>query len=103
MANAVSKSSPQKSRHPFADAFSAKRIREMNDAERRGPILARVYASDLPLGSAEQQRLVMHRIAKGLCLECAVSRGGGEFCGACLAKYPIVENVGEPFDGWQFR
>lgn len=76
----------------------------MSEAERKGPTPARAYASDLPLGSEEQHRIVMDRIAAGSCLECgATLTGGGEFCVACFAKYPIVENVGEPFDGWQFR
>src|SRR5712692_1666197 len=96
--------SPKKSRHPFAQPFSERRIREMGEAERRGPILARVYASDLPLGSTEQIRLVQGRIAAGSCLECgATLTDGGNFCVTCLKPFPIVEDIGDPVEGWQYR
>lgn len=77
----------------------------MTDAERRGPTPARFLASSLPLGSAEQIRLVQDRIRKGVCLECGgkLEEGRAGFCGTCLAQYPIVENISEPCDGWQYR
>jgi len=72
----------------------------MTPALRRGP----TSASDLPLGSTEQIRLVQGRIAAGSCLECgATLTDGGNFCGTCLKPFPIMENIGGPVEGWQYR
>jgi hypothetical protein len=59
--------------------------------------------SALPVGSTEQIHLVMNRISQDVRLECGGQRnGGGNFCAACLVRYPKEIDVAEPYGGWRY-
>jgi hypothetical protein len=64
-----------------------------------------VLASTLSLGSPDQIELIHSRIARDACLECGSAERGsdGYYCCDCLSKFPIVTEVGSPFDGWRYE
>lgn len=109
MRSIASKVSAVKSKHPFAQAFSEKRIREMSAAEQRGPIppkkIERVLASRIA-DREEQKRVLFERVSADSCLECGGPRDRGRdsyLCAKCRAPFPRVENFQEPINGWQFQ
>lgn len=51
-------------------------------------------------------KLLMRRVSFGVCVECGGPLGDGSlsnFCRVCLAPFPIITNIGDPADAWQWR
>lgn len=56
--------------------------------------------------SRRLNQLLMRRVSLGVCVECGAPLGDGSsssFCRVCLAPFPIITNVGDPRDAWQWR